>query len=163
MSSWPPMERRGPTATDADVRRFEQRLGSELPGDYRQFLLDINGGRTAETHCTFTMQRGTRRTEGSLNTLHSLGEPDSPRDLEAHQFPRREDYPENALRIGYDDGGSAIVLILSGPHRSELWLLDQSDPRSHGSNPRVEWFDRRDVWKLADSFAEFMRGLMPAA
>jgi hypothetical protein len=29
-----PMEQRGPMATDADVRRFEQQLGTELPDDY---------------------------------------------------------------------------------------------------------------------------------
>lgn len=161
MTSWPPMEERGPAITEADVRRFEQDLGHELPADYRRFLLEVNGGRTAMTHCTFTMQRANRCIHTSLNTLHSLNDPDESFDLAAHQRFRREEYPKNALRIGYDDGGSTLVLILSEPHRGELWMLDQVDPRPTGSNPRVEWFARRDVWKLADSFAEFMAGLRP--
>jgi hypothetical protein len=53
------------------------------------------------------------------------------------------------------------VLVFSGPHRSEVWIPDRVDPRPTGSNPRVEWFDRRDVWRLAGSFAEFMAGLRP--
>ncbi len=160
-TSWPAMDRRGPVVTNADIRRFEHQINHELPEDYRRFLSEVNGGRTATTHCTFVMRRGNRKDETTLNTLHSLDDPDEDHDLAAHQLFRREDYPENGLRIGYDDGGSALVLLLSGPHRGELWMLYQVDPRPTSSNPRVEWFDRRDVWKLADSFAEFMASLKP--
>jgi hypothetical protein len=54
-----------------------------------------------------------------------------------------------------------VILILVGPHRGEVWELDTVDPRPEGSNPRVEWFDRRDVTKVADWFRELMAGLMP--
>jgi hypothetical protein len=155
------MDRRGPAITEASVRRFEHQIGHDLPEDYRRFLLEVNGGRTSEMHCTFVMQRGHRKDETTLNTLHSLDDSDEDHDLAAHQLFRREDYPENGLRIGYDDGGSALVLILSGPRRGELWMLDQVDPRPTGSNPRVEWFDRRDVWRIAESFREFMDSLRP--
>ena len=160
MTSWPTMERRGPMVTDADVRRFEQRIGTEVPADYRAFLLEVNGGRTAATHCTFTMRRGARRTETSLNTLFSLDDADESRDLATSQLYGEDRLPES-LEIGADDGGSPIVLVLSGPHQGEVWMLDRVVPRPTGSNPRVEWFDRRDVWKLADSFAEFMASLKP--
>jgi hypothetical protein len=160
--SWPPMARRGPSITVDHVGRFEQIIGHELPDDYRRFLLDLNGGRTARTHRAFVMQRkNTHRDETTLDTLHSLDDPDEDHDLAAHQLLRREDYPQNGLRIGYDAFGSALVLILAGPHRGEVWMLDQVDGRQHGSNPRVEWFDRRDVWKVAGSFSEFMGSLKP--
>jgi cell wall assembly regulator SMI1 len=160
MTSWPTMERRGPTVTDADVHRFEQRVGTELPADYRAFLLGVNGGRTAATHSTFTMRRGARRTETTLNTLFSLDDPDEARDLATAQLYGEDRLP-GGLEIGADDGGSPIVLVLAGLHRGEVWMLDRVDPRPTGSNPRVDWFDRRDVWKLADSFAEFMASLKP--
>ena len=161
-TSWPPMARRGHEVTVDAVRRFERHLGHDLPEDYRRFLLEVNGGRPARTHRTFVMQRADRHhDETTLDTLHSLDDPDEDHDLAAHQLFRRQDYPENGLRIGYDAFGSTLVLILSGPHRGELWMLDQGDSRPTGSNPRVEWFDRRDVWKLADSFADFMTNLKP--
>jgi hypothetical protein len=160
MSSWPAMERRGPVVAEADVRRFERRIGAELPADYRRFLLDVNGGRTAATHCTFTIRRGARQTKTTLNTLFSLDDPDESRDLATSQLYGEDRLP-GGLEIGADDGGSPIVLVLGGPHHGEIWLLDRVDPRPTGSNPRVEWFDRRDVWKLADSFAEFMASLRP--
>jgi len=55
----------------------------------------------------------------------------------------------------------ANPLPLAGPHRGEIWHLETEDPRPTGSNPRVEWFDRRNASKLADSFAEFIAGLRP--
>jgi hypothetical protein len=35
---------RGPVVGEADIAAFEQRCGFPLPADYRQFLLDQNGG-----------------------------------------------------------------------------------------------------------------------
>jgi hypothetical protein len=154
------MERRGPTVTDADVRRIEQHVGAELPGDYRRFLLEVNGGRTAETHCTFTMRRGAQHTGTVLNTFFSLDDPDESRDLATWQRYGEDRLP-GGLEIGADDGGSPIVLVLAGRHRGEVWMLDRVDPRPTDSNPRGEWFDRRDVWKLADNFTEFIAGLRP--
>jgi cell wall assembly regulator SMI1 len=155
------MARRGHEVTVDAVRRFEQRIGHELPEDYRQFLIEVNGGRTARSHRTFVMQRAAvRRDETVLNTLFSLDDPDESRDLATWQR-YGEDRLLDGLEIGADDGGSPVVLALAGPHRGEVWLLDRVDARPTGSNPRVEWFDRRDVWKLADSFAEFMSSLRP--
>jgi cell wall assembly regulator SMI1 len=162
MNSWPPMEQRGPAVTEADVRRFEQRLVAKLPDDYRRFLLDLNGGRTAETHCTFTMRRFERRAGSVLNVLYSLNHPDQSFNLATQQlYGEADDRLRDGLEVGADDGGGSIVLALAGPHRGEVWMLDRVDPRPTGSNPRVEWFDRRDVWKLADNFAEFMGNLRP--
>src|SRR5437899_12283709 len=35
---------RGPTISEGDIARFEDRLGYQLPEDYREFLLKYNGG-----------------------------------------------------------------------------------------------------------------------
>src|SRR5262249_27488695 len=142
VTSWPPMVRRGHEISVDNVRRFERQLGTALPEDYREFLLDLNGGRTPQSHRAFVMQRAGRRDETTLDTLHSLDDPDEDHDLAARQLYGREDYPKNGLRIGDDAFGSAIVLILTGPHSGELWMLDQVEGRPTGSNPRVEWFDR---------------------
>src|SRR3954447_18708815 len=99
-TNWPPMARRGPAITIDAVRRFEEQLGHELPEDYRQFLLEVNGGRPARSHRTFVMLRASKhRDETTLDTLHSLEDPDEDHDLAAHQVFRREDYPEAGLRI----------------------------------------------------------------
>ena len=158
-TSWIPIAEPGPRVNEDDVRRFERELGYDLPTDYRAFLLEVNGGYAPSSHCVFRLQRD----ETILNSLFSLNAADDRDDLATAQKHYSPDamLPQGVLEIGYDDGGGRIVLPLSGPHRGEVWYVDIGNPRPTGSNPRVEWFDRRDVWKLAGSFAEFMSSLRP--
>lgn len=44
----------------------------------------------------------------------------------------------------------------AAPRLGEVWFLDAVSPRAEGSNPRVDWFGRRDVVRLAESFREFI-------
>jgi hypothetical protein len=152
------MTETGPHITDEEVRHFERTIGHELPVDYRRFLLDVNGGYAPSSNCVFHV----RRDATVLNSLYSLNALDESDDLATRQlYPRypSNNLPKDALAIGYDEGGGRIVLPLVGPHRGEIWHLEREDPPTD-SNPR-EWFDRRYVSKLADSFTEFMAGLRP--
>jgi cell wall assembly regulator SMI1 len=157
---WIAMTEMGPRVTPDDVRRYERELGQELPEDYRQFLVDVNGGQPALECSVFQL----RKDRSILNNLLSLNDPDEGNDLATVQRLSAysgNELPKDALTIGYDAGGSRILLILAGPHRGQVWFLDIGNLRPTGSNLRVEWFDRRDAWKLADSFAEFMASLKP--
>lgn len=159
MTSWPPMARRGHTITEDDVRRFEREYGYELPADYRGFLLEVNGGRTAVTHRRFAVRRDARRFETILNTLFSLDDPNKSRELATWQL-YGDGHFRGGLEVGVDDGASPIVLVLAGPHRGEVWFLDRLN-YDHDAGQRRDWFDRTDVLWIADSFAEFMAGLRP--
>src|SRR5262245_26568066 len=105
-TSWPPMARRGHEVALDAVQRFEQQLGHELPEDYRCFLLEVNGGRTARSHRIFVMQRreGRQRDETVLNSLFSLDDPEDMRDLATAQKHYNPDValPHGLLEIGYD-------------------------------------------------------------
>jgi len=65
------------------------------------------------------------------------------------------------LCIAFDDGARRILLAVAGEHRGEVWFENTRDPRPEDANPRVLWHDRRDMKKLADSFAQFMASLGP--
>ncbi|MGP3955509.1 SMI1/KNR4 family protein [Nonomuraea sp. 3N208] len=45
-----------PPATEAEVRRLEERLGMELPPSYRQFLLFSDGWGNADDCCLLGVQ-----------------------------------------------------------------------------------------------------------
>jgi cell wall assembly regulator SMI1 len=158
-TSWLPIAEPGPQVTEDDVRHFEREFGYELPADYRAFLLEVNGGYAPSSHCVFRL----RRDETILNSLFSLNAADDSNDLATAQKRYSPDakLPDGVLEIGYDDGGGRIVLPLSGPHCGEVWYVDIGNPRPTGSNPRVEWFDRRDVKLIARSFREFVDNLRP--
>ncbi len=153
MSTWPSMERRGPEVTVADVAAFEKRIGHELPEDYRAFLLEVNGGQTADTHADFA--------KGVVNQRFSLNESADESDLLTSFDDLQKDLPSlPRLYIGHDDGGARLLLALDGDHRGEVWL-QVIEARRHDANPRVLWHDRRDFTKIADSFTAFMASLKP--
>ena len=161
-NEWPAMERRGSHVTEEALVEFESKLGARLPNDYRRFLLDINGGRTGSEHCVFTIRlRKARTDETVLNALHSLGDPDEGRDLATRWRQERFWLPREVIPVGSDDFGGTIVVVIDGPLRGQVWFLNGADPRPEDANPRVEWFDRRDVSKVADSFHEFISSLRP--
>jgi hypothetical protein len=151
------MDERGPQITDAEVRALEQKLGAALPDDYRSFMLEVNGGNPDANHSVFRMREGT----STLNSLHSIDDSNPEVDLETWWRSTREELPPGLLCIGHDSTGSRIVLALAAPHRGEVWLLDALNARPQDANPRVDWFDRRDVVRLANSFGEFMAWLRP--
>lgn len=158
-TSWPAMERRGPSVTEHDVAAFEKSLGERLPDDYRAFILEVNGGRTADEATTFRMGKGGGET--NLGGLLSLSDPKGVRNIEERNELIRDDMPPELLLIGSDEGGSRVCLCVRGPHKGEVWFYDTADRRPSGSNPRVAWHDRRDMRKLADNFRAFMSSLTP--
>jgi hypothetical protein len=149
------MERRGPSIEEAEVAEFEKQIGHSLPEDYRRFLLQLNGGRLAAKNTSYP--------DGIVNLLLSLRNADHPvADLLTRVTRMRPSLlSSDLLPIGWDDGGGPILLALAGEHRGQVWLEDTNDARPEDSNPRVEWFKRRDMKKLADSFEQFLRSLQP--
>ena len=156
VSSWPPMKERGPQVTDAQIRAFEQSYGHPLPDDYRQFLLDVNGGQPDRANREFA--------HGVVNDLFSLDDTENDSsDLATRASRERAWLPSpDLLFIGHDDVGNSLLLALVGEHRGEVWyMLTDDDARPDDANPRVEWHKRRDMRKVADSFEQFMRSLRP--
>jgi hypothetical protein len=154
--SWPAMERRGSAVTNAQVEAFERSYGHPLPDDYRQFLLDVNGGALDKENCEFA--------RGVVNRLFSLEDTaDDSRDLATRANRERVWLPSSDLLfIGQDDFCNTIVIALAGGHRGEVWLMLTGDvARPDDANLRAPWHDRRDMRKLADSFEQFMRSLRP--
>jgi hypothetical protein len=156
------MNERGPRVGETAVAAFEAQLKAKLPDDYREFLLDVNGGQPARGHCVFTMRmHKVREDQTVLNSLNSLDDPDDRFNLAVRWKRARAWLPSEVIPVGYDGFGGTVVVVITGPRRGQIWFEDGLDPRPEDANPRVEWFDRRDVSKLADSFREFMVGLRP--
>jgi SMI1/KNR4 family protein SUKH-1 len=156
------MLKRGLEITTSSVAALEARLGAKLPEDYAEFLLDVNGGQPAPSHRVFTIRfRNGKTDDTALSSLYSLDDPDDRRDLVTSWERTRAWLPAEVLQVGYDGFGGAVVVVIAGPRRGQVWFLDGVEERPEGSNPRVEWFDRRQVAKVADSFRELMQGLRP--
>ena len=157
---WPDMDRTGPRVDQAAVQELEAYLGVSLPDDYARFLLEVNGGRTSKSFRVFDICTHRRPNSTILNSMNSLAEPDESRDLRTAREASHW-LPPEVLPIGYDDGGGNLVLGIEGEHKGEVWFLDGVNRRPGESNPRVTWFDRRDVCRVAMSFTSFLEMLRP--
>jgi hypothetical protein len=150
------MNERGPQVTEAQIEAFERSYGHPLPDDYRQFLLDVNGGQPDIAHCEFDY--------GIVNSLFSLDDTENDAsDLATNAIHERASLPSpDLLFIGHDGMGNSLLLTLAGEHRGAVWhMLTDDDARPEDANPRVAWHDRRDMRKIAASFEQFMRSLHP--
>lgn len=144
----------GPKLSETRLAAFESKLGYRLPEDYRAFLLKHNGGRPSRRRFQYDAHDRT-----FLNCYLGLDRENEALDIEEPWELSRETTPAEILVIGYDDGGALVTVTLFGPHAGEIWFC--LDDRPTGSNPRVTWYDRRDVMKLANSFTEFTSKLLP--
>ena len=148
-------------ANNLTVQHFEKNvMKNTFPEDYKLFLKTTNGGRPDMEHRTFPF--GESQTRTNVNLLFGLNHRTESMDLEVRNaYWWKEGASKDLLFIGVDDGGSKILLVVGGPRKGEVWLMDRHRQRDDGSNPRVEWFDRKDMQKVSDDFTEFLDSLGP--
>ncbi|UKE46264.1 SMI1/KNR4 family protein [Xanthomonas cerealis] len=136
----------------SDLSTFEALIGSELPSDYKSFLLAYNGGRP---------ERPVLESQGSkiaVNDLYGLGEQEGrvggleeAWDMFSDRIPRR------FIPIGDTAGGDQFLLSV-GEGGLGVFLFDhENEPEDAGDN--VE--DYPNIRKLAGSFSEFIETLKP--
>jgi cell wall assembly regulator SMI1 len=138
-------------ATDDDIRSLEQKIGFPLPQDYRQFLLQYNGGVPKPERFAFRIPSGEQ--VSLVRVFFSLDENDPYYNL-LRKLSVNEGYiPESCLPIGEDPFGNLILLELSKSHQGNVYFWDHE---SEGGD------DLRDNMALiAGNFTEFTRLLLP--
>ena len=158
--------RHGP-ASGAEIDKLEALAGAPLPGDYRAFLKDHNGGRPipdsfpllypdgqvgeAQLVCFFPLWASDCDDGGpnlidwplycAWNSVH--GDAD-----DAEEWRQiLGDAEETVLPIGHDGFGNYVLLSLSGAAAGGVAMIDH---------------DGGGLFRLADSFAAFVEGLRPS-
>lgn len=137
----------GPSIDEVTVARFERRIGTRLPDDYRAFLLEHNGGKPKLRCFTFADRKGPY-TDGAIRAFAGLGEPEY-YDLEKLYGTYYEDgrVPGEVLPIAVDSFGNLVCLAVRGAHRGRVYFWDherETDPATYLNMDRV-----------ADSFSTF--------
>lgn len=119
---------RGPELSEADVESFERRLGYSLPADYREFLLNYNGGQLLVGNVTGRDDDPERPYHhgDAVSVFFSLPAQSAPvPEYEVLRAPA--DIPWDLSRdifpIGEDGGGNCFVYRL-GHTKGEIRFLD---------------------------------------
>lgn len=138
---------RGPDIGDADVSRFEAKLGAALPHDYRRFLLATNGGRPAPNSVPHPDGN-----VGLIQRFYSLGVANTPTlrtyDLELALI-EGVPLPDE---IAGDDFGNLYCLA---PASGAVYFWDRN--HEGGEDPNAPTM--RPALRIADSFDEFLAAI----
>lgn len=128
----PTFSHSAPATTIDAVDAVAQRLGVTFPADYRQFLLEVNGG-CPDQQC-FSVPA---RDDALLDFLYGISNVRDAGDLEYAQASAsfHDPLPPGMIAIGHDPGGS-ILLLNTSADSGEVYYWDRegTSVRDDGCN-----------------------------
>ncbi|MFI9049527.1 SMI1/KNR4 family protein [Streptomyces sp. NPDC053427] len=136
-----------PVLTEEQLRAAERQLGTELPEEYRMFLLEVGAGGAGPGYGLFPMQPPGPDAPPTTGHCTLPFRPELTAEHDEHQCaePRRTDYPDDdafsaayaawdarddELRAALTEGTLCLshqgcsyfyVLVVAGPHRGTVW------------------------------------------
>lgn len=132
------------------LNEFERRTRTRLPEDYRQFLLEHNGGQPEPAF--FWIQQPV---DGSrVLRFYALFEGSLLPSLNAYAGPERYGIPASLLPIADDGLGNLICIGIEAPIYGAILFLD------HDRFSPNDGDESRGITRLSDSFTAFLQSLM---
>ena len=146
------LERPYPPLSADEIGRFEKQHGIVLPQEYRQFLLQSNGGAPIPdgfdvpgwAHKASGMQRFFGIRKGDINDLDRVCE------------VYNERVPSDLLPIASDSFGNVIAIGIKGKRRGKIYFWDHEDELDENGLSRQDY---RNVFLVANSLQEFLDSL----
>jgi len=132
------------------VARLEQELGFSLPADYRDFLLDNNGGRV-DDELFFVEGLGQQVT---MDVFYGATHPNPALTVSYWLQEYGDELQERTLVIGTDPGGGMLTYITTGEDQG-IYYWDHA----HFFAQSTE--EDGNTYFVANSFAEFCAMLKP--
>jgi hypothetical protein len=139
--------------TEERVVAFEQQLGTRLPEDYREFLLETNGGRPTVPAVFRYADRSGPYTDSVVNWFYGLHEGHHYRLDESLTYGRAV-IPSELFAIADDPGGNSICLVATGPERGKVYFFVND-----GAGDADPELNRKQLHRISDSFEAFLDGL----
>lgn len=135
--------------TDERIAEVESCLEIIFPTDYKQFLLQHNGGYPEPG--TFTIGHGPE--ESQISYFFSIQEDETSNLLEMIKLTKGQ-IPRNMLPVAYDDVGNLILLGVSGDQTGQVYFWDHEQENGNDRNN-----GKASLSFLADSFKSFLESL----
>jgi SMI1 / KNR4 family (SUKH-1) len=176
----------GTKLTRQAVLDAEQELAVKLPDDYREFLLQANGGVPNRYRFSWRDGRGRPRyswvqyfctlsSSKAVRCVAAMRDPNiddylQPKFLRAtNALTRRQEesiywltkrwqehFPVGAIVIGSSAGFTLLLLLTKGRHRGSVWLVDMEHDRLNPADPHDP---KSGFAKIATSFRKFLLSL----
>ncbi|MEK4077564.1 SMI1/KNR4 family protein [Paenibacillus sp. FSL R5-0486] len=129
-----------------NIEEFEAKYDVVLPVQYRDFLLEYNGGNVKPNVFKISDDEG----ETALNTLYGLDINESYDELSSVFDSLYGEIPNEFISIGDDSGGNQICLGTSEEYAGKIYIfLHDIEPTEKISN----------MFLISDSFDSFLDSL----
>jgi hypothetical protein len=138
--------------SEVSLALFEQELDLTLPTDYRDFLLEHNGGKP--NPCIFPVANNPYDNKSMLH--YFFGVTDGELGNLAKWIKLQEDkLPEDLIPIGIDLGGNLLCLSVRGDFYGKIYFWDADIPEDDEEIPPTE------IFFVADSFTALLESFCP--
>lgn len=147
----------GKQLTNQDLCYLEEALGQTLPTDYKEFMLEANGGTPEEdlafNYTDVTTNKSNDTDLRELFVLYEEEQNDAYDDILRiyNSMVAEKLIPPFFLPIGDDSGGNPICMNLSQEEYGSVWFCD------HELENKDNGFLATS--KIANSFTDFLNGL----
>lgn len=135
-------------ANEEAIRSLESELGHSLPESYRQFLMELNGGRPAPS--AFWFQTASGESDSMVDWFYTLA-PDDDYNLRDNLNIFRDRIPAGLIPIACDPFGNQILLGVTNRHGAVFFWDHELES---GGDPTWD-----NVLSVASSFSEFLEML----
>lgn len=145
----------GPTLNETDLADFEKKIGYNLPPDYRQFLLQYNGGKPVPD---FFQVPEWQYKESFVNQLKGLIKEKDEKKVDLARLNDLLDgrLPKGFVAIGSDPGGNHILLSLTNETKGNVYFFDHENEPDDATD---DLEDYSNIFLIANSFTEFLNNL----
>lgn len=133
---------------EEEILKLEYELGFTLPNDYKEFLINFNGGVPEVIYSTFKLNELEENIV--LQVLYGLDLEEN-LDLREWYEEYKDDLLDDSLIIGHGIGFGFIVLVKS-PEVSGVYFWDNSFELENSS-------EDENIYKISDTFREFIEEL----
>jgi hypothetical protein len=152
----PEFIRQGPKLSEARLAEVEKRFGIQLPKEYRDFMLDKNGG---EPEPAGVCRKRSKTPNFSCSYLYSIdAEPSYENWIWMYEAMKNENeprLPKRLIPIGDDGGSNAYCLSVSGKDVGNVYWSDHEEFFVPDPPKRVVP-DMTGITLVADSFEKFL-------
>jgi SMI1-KNR4 cell-wall len=130
------------------IQSLEEKIGFALPQDYKNFLIQTNGGRLEDS----TFYVGELEQDILMNVFYGYEvEKDKVLNIVFWLDKYNDEIPEQSLLIGNEPGGAFILYIPYGDDCG-VYFYDDSYVFPQSS-------DEQNTYYIAETFQEFYEGL----
>jgi len=137
-------------ASDEELSQLEASIGSTLPGDYRRFMSELNGGRPEPSGFVFETTDG--KSDSSVRYFLTLDERVEPYTIQEFLDQYSDRLPQKMLPIACDSFGNLVLLDTGAKSAGAVCFWDHEKE----SMDEPTW---DNISVVAPSFTDFLNAL----